>query len=85
VRQRNGLEWSDRNNCFASVIQGVAKLTPEDLALLEKIFARVCERRGSLQTPPLAQESANVVISLHQSKIRNRFRLEAMLTGKRCP
>lgn len=72
------------------MIHDVAKklnsvLTPEDLALLETAFARVCELRGVSQTSPPAQESAKVLINLYQSGIRNRFQLVAMLTGQRFP
>lgn len=72
------------------MIHDVAKrlnsvLTPEDLALLEKAFARVCELRGISQTSPPAQKSAKVLIDLYQSGIRNRFQLVAMLTGQRYP
>jgi hypothetical protein len=72
------------------MIHDVAKklnsvLTPEDLALLEKAFARVCELRGLSPASPPAQESAKVLINLYQSGIRNRFQLVAMLTGQRFP
>jgi hypothetical protein len=72
------------------MIHDVAKklnsvLTPEDLALLDKAFARVCELRGVSQASPSAQESAKVLINLYQSGIRNRFQLIAMLTGQRFP
>jgi hypothetical protein len=72
------------------MIHDVAKnlnsaLTPDDLALLEKAFARVCELRGVSQASPQAQEGAKVLISLYQSGIRNRFQLVAMLTGQRFP
>lgn len=60
-------------------------LTPDDLALLEKAFARVCELRGVSEASPPAQESAKVLINLYQSGIRNRFQLVAMLTGQRFP
>ncbi len=72
------------------MIHDVAKklnsvLTAEDLALLDKAFARVCELRGISQTSPPAQDSAKVLINLYQSGIRNRFQLVAMLTGQRFP
>jgi hypothetical protein len=70
------------------MIHDVAKklnsvLKPEDLALLQKAFARVCELCGISQTSPPAQESAKVLINLSQSGIRNKFQLVAMLTGQR--
>ena len=72
------------------MIHDVAKnlnsvLTPEDLALLEKVFARVCELHGVSPETPSAQESAKVLINLYQSGIRNRFQLVAMLTGQKFP
>jgi hypothetical protein len=72
------------------MIHDVAKklntvLTPEDLALLQNAFARVCELRGVSQTSLPAQESAKVLINLYQSGIRNRYQLVAMLTGQRFP
>ena len=72
------------------MIHDVAKnlnsvLTPEDLALLDKAFARVCELRGVSQGSLSAQESAKVLINLYQSGIRNRFQLIAMLTGQSFP
>ncbi|EKF61568.1 hypothetical protein QWE_00150 [Agrobacterium albertimagni AOL15] len=72
------------------MIHDVAKklnsvLTADDLALLEKAFARVCELRDISQTSPPAQESAKVLINLYKSGIRNRFQLVAMLTGQRFP
>jgi hypothetical protein len=68
------------------MIHDVAKklntvLTPEDLALLQNAFARVCELRGDSHNSAPAQESAKVLISLYQSGIRNRYQLVAMLTG----
>lgn len=60
-------------------------LTAEDLALLDKAFARVCELRGVSQTSPPAHESAKVLINSYQSGIRNRFQLVAVLTGQRFP
>lgn len=72
------------------MIHDVAKklnsvLTAEDLALLDKAFARVCELRSISQTSPPAHESAKILINLNQSGIRNRFQLVAMLTGQRFP
>lgn len=72
------------------MIHDVAKklnsvLKPEDLALLDKAFVRVCELRGVSQSSPLAHESAKVLINLYQSGIRNRFQLVAMLTGQKFP
>jgi len=72
------------------MIHDVAKklnsvLTAEDLALLDKAFARVCELRSISQTSPPAHESAKILINLYQSGIRNRFQLVAMLTGQRFP
>lgn len=37
-------------------------LTPEDLALLDKALACVCELRGVSQASPSSQESAKVLI-----------------------
>lgn len=50
------------------MIHDVAKklnsvLTPEDLALLEIAFARMCESRGLSPALPPAQESAKVLIT----------------------
>ena len=72
------------------MIHDVAKkldsvLTPEDLAVLEKAYVRVCELRGLSPGSAPAQESAKVLIYLYQSGIRNRFQLVAMLTGQRFP
>ena len=55
------------------MIHDVAKklnsvLTAEDLALLDKAFARVCELRSISQTSPPAHESAKILINLNQSE-----------------
>lgn len=72
------------------MIHDVAKklnsvLTPEDLALLEKAFVRVCELRGVSPASPSAQESAKVLIHLYQSGIRSRYQLVATMTGQKFP
>jgi hypothetical protein len=50
-------------------------LTPADLALLQTVFAGVCQLRGVSQTSPPAQDNAKVLINLFGAATETGTRL----------
>ena len=58
-------------------------IDPEELVLLQRVFDKVCVRRGVAKDTPEATGIAEILIGIFQSGIRAEEQLLAMLSGAR--